>query len=148
MSVNVSNCLLICSKTRAIFQMQHPSLNRKTETEFKKCQQWTRFIDLKQLLFLPFLKWHVRLWFSTNFQNSSITLLWRGRERERERERDRVLASTFEVVKANLDLSLKLLLTFFTLNLLIYAFLITFVMTLTYLWTGDVLLRGREDRCD
>ena len=87
MSVNVSNCLLICSKTRAIFQMQHPSLNRKTETEFKKCQQWTRFIDLKQLLFLPFLKWHVRLWFSTNFQNSSITLIWRGRERERERKR-------------------------------------------------------------
>ena len=49
------------------------------------------------------------------------------------RETERVLASTFKVVKANLDLSLKLLLTFFTLNLLIYAFLITFVMALTYL---------------
>ena len=144
MSVNVSNCLLICSKTRAIFQMQHPSLNRKTETEFKKCQQWTRFIDLKQLLFLPFLKWNLRLQFRTNFQLCSITLIWG----ERERERERILASTVKAVKANPDLSLKLLLTFFTLNLLIYAFLITFVMALTYLWTGDVLLRGREDRCD
>ena len=76
----------------------------------------------------------------------------RGRERKREREGgreiERVLASTFKVVKANLDLSLKLLLTFFTLNLLIYAFLKTFVMTLTYLLTRDVLLKGREDRCD
>ena len=146
MSVNVSNCLLICSKTRAIFQMQHRSLNRKMETEFKKCQQWTRFIDLKQLLFLPFLKWNLRLQFRTNFQLCSITLIWG--ERERERERERILASTVKAVKANPDLSLKLLLTFFTLNLLIYAFLITFVMALTYLWTGDVLLRGREDRCD
>ena len=52
---------------------------------------------------------------------------------ERERERERILASTVKAVKANPDLSLKLLLTFFTLNLLIYAFLITFVMALTYL---------------
>ena len=72
----------------------------------------------------------------------------REREREGGREIERVLASTFKVVKANLDLSLKLLLTFLTLNLLIYAFLITFVMALTYLSTGDVLVRGREDRCD
>ena len=53
------------------------------------------------------------------------------REREKEKERERDLASTFKVVKANLYLSLKLLLTFFRLSLLIYAFLITFVMVLT-----------------
>ena len=67
------------------------------------------------------------------------------RQRDRHTQRQRVLASTFKVLKSQPAFKVK---TFFALNLLIYAFLITFAMALTYLRTEDALRRGREDRRD
>ena len=70
------------------------------------------------------------------------------RQTERQRDRDRVLASTFKVVKSQPRFKFKTSFNFFHIksNYLCIPYNVCYGVDLSL--NGDVLFRGREDKCD